>query len=104
VVAGVDEHDLEGRLDGGGEVDHDRVVHRGGEAQERVELLHRPGDDGRRRFALEAGVERSEVLVAEHGAPEMLAGGGVENGHRQPAAHSPTPTSATYGPVSSKST
>ena len=86
VVAGVDEHDLDGRVDLDGEVDEHGVGHRRGEAEVRGEAVDRPLDDLRRGQALELAVELGQLLVGER--PAHLA----PDAH---VAHSDSPISAT---------
>ena len=85
MVAGVDEHDLDRRLDRDGQVNQHRVGHRRGQAEMGVEGMHRPPDDGTGRLVLEPLVQFGQV-----GVGQIV---NVQQAHDP--AHSPAPTSAT---------
>ena len=110
MVAGVDEHDLDRGRDPHGEVDEHRVGHRRGQRQVRAEAAARPLDDLGRVGLLEAAVELGELLVAELRGPEgsrrrlgrvvRVLVPRCEGGVAHQTAHSDSPISLVYGPVS----
>jgi hypothetical protein len=86
VVLGVEEHDLEARVDLHGEIDEHAVLERRREHQTVAELLDGPLDGGGRRLVLERRRHRGEVPQVE-----SCFGGQLLPGH---VAHSLSPTTA----------
>jgi hypothetical protein len=92
-----EEHDFDLGHGAHREVDEHAVLERRGEYDAGAEALPRPLDRGRRGLVLQLG--RNGCQLAEVDVDERSGYcGGVQQAHV--AAHSPSPTSATYGPVS----